>query len=117
MTVPLLFEGFAQDRSVEPQIRALEAMARVDGGDSQPPKLRVTLPASSPRTPSVVWVIETLEWGDAERRSDGQRTRQHATVTLLQFVEDELVRASPSKKRRKKRKHKKRKHLTDTGGR
>jgi hypothetical protein len=115
MSVPVVISGWFHDSSVESRIRRLEQMARVDGGDTEPPPVAVTLPGDSPRdAESFVWVIDNIEWGASRRRdSDGHRTYQEATLSMIEFVRPDVVKLSASKARKKKKSKKKRK--THTG--
>jgi hypothetical protein len=83
----LLLDGFASGLSVEPDLRALLAVAR--GDDESPPGvLRVGgLPLGPDR-----WVIESLELGDAILRpSDASRVRVELTLTLREYVPPHYV--------------------------
>lgn len=97
----ILIDRFDAGVSVEGDIRALELMALPRPG-GEPPTVRVSAPGGivPPYLEKMDWVIDALAWGDAAMNTYGNRTRQAATVTLLQYVSDDLVAASPAKKRR-----------------
>jgi hypothetical protein len=93
LLVPLLFDGFRRNESVEADCRLLERMAGVNvPGDPEPPLLIVegSLPHDESRAESNRWVIEkSPEWGEAIRREeDGHRIRQAVTIQLALFTED-----------------------------
>lgn len=109
LSVPLLFEGFDEGKSLEGDIEVLELMAGRgrDGGPVRPPPvLRLhsgsiftdrdsgLIPANY-RTltdSSIVWVINDIDWDDSPlRNSSGNRIRQACTVTLMQFVGPEKL--------------------------
>lgn len=100
MTVPIMFDRFLENRTVQPEIGDLEKLARADEGNARPPKVRCVLPADEPRSPKVDWVIEEIAWEGEERGpKSGRRTRAGATVTLLEFVSDDLIQGSAKKRR------------------
>jgi hypothetical protein len=90
LTLPLMLDAFADNRSQEGIIRRLTAVARGDR-ESPPGVLTVEgLPSLSP--PSRHWVIESMEFGDAIRRvSDMHRTRQQLTLALREYVRPEYL--------------------------
>lgn len=97
MTLPLLLDGFIAQTTVEAEIARLERMARLVPGAGRPPVVRAAGPL--PRGAMTDWVVSALEWGDGVIRSpeDGRRLRQDVTVTLIQFVEaDVVVERSPA---------------------
>ena len=120
MTIPILFDEWQTQKSVENDILALELLAGRGpgaGGRTQPPD--VTLKASAgfgaliPHNfngESLDWVITSLEWstdeGDVIRRrpqpdgSGGHRVRQAGTVVVTQHVEDKrLIELSVARRR------------------
>lgn len=103
MQLTVLFDNFADGGSIETDLRRLERMALPRPG-GQPPTIKVSAPGGvvPPAYEDLPWVIDAISWGDALMNTYGNRTRQEATVTLLQYVSDELVRVSPAKKRRSK---------------
>jgi LysM repeat protein len=102
LSIPVLFDGFASGTTVEPQIAALERMARQQGGNEEPPVVHVVTVGSRPRTPSVDWVIADIAWGDAIYNAAGLRTRQIATVEVWQYIGDETIITLARKRRKKK---------------
>lgn len=88
MEVPVLFDGFADDRSVESSIAKLNQMQM--GRDLiQPPT--VTIEGSVP-VKGIKWVIENIEWGDNVYWDGEIRTRQDAVVALIQYVPETRVK-------------------------
>lgn len=105
MTLSVLIDNHYEGRSIEDQIRDLEAMALPRAG-GEPPTVRVSAQGGHIPYQSLRWVIDGLEWGDAIMNAHGNRTRQGATLTLLQFIADDLIdarsRKSPAQRRREK---------------
>lgn len=107
LALSILFDNFEAGRSVEGDLRALERMALPRPG-GQPPTVKVSAPGGviPPFYEGMTWVIDALSWGDALMNAAGNRTRQAAVVTLLQYISDDLLAVSPAKKRRAKRNRK-----------
>ena len=94
--------------SIEDQIRQLERLALPRPG-GQPPTITVTAPGGiiPPAYEALQWVIDAISWQDALMNQYGNRVRQGATVTLLEYVSDDLLqRRSPAKKQRAKKNRK-----------
>lgn len=106
MALSVVIDNHYAGTSIEDQIRDLERMALPRAG-GQPPT--VTLLARGGHIPyrNLTWVIDTLEWGDAIMNAHGNRTRQAATVTLLQYVADDLIDARSRKSSAQRRREKK----------
>lgn len=83
----LLLDGLAEQRSVAPEMARLEGFAAVH--PNQPPRrLRLRYSGFSP----VLYVIESLDWGDSEiRRADLAPIRAEATVTLVEWQTAEPI--------------------------
>lgn len=81
MDVPVLFDGWAADRSIEVAISTLNQMQM--GKDLQEPA-SVTIEGLVP-VKGIKWVIESIEWGDEVIWGDPGRLRQDAVVRLLQY--------------------------------
>jgi len=110
LVVPVLFDGWKANRSVEAACLKLERMTepvRWPGGIVQPPTVRV-----AGAVPHVDWtfVIGDLAWGPALRdERTHSRLRQGVTVTFLRYAPFDLVAAngSAAKAREKIKPHKK----------
>jgi nucleoid-associated protein YgaU len=99
MDLPILFDGhgiFPVDQ--DPDISMLRLMA-VGDNFQQPPT--VTIVGFTPAQ-GVVWVINDIEWGDDvvwetdPNTGDDIRTRQDASLKLLQFVQVDTVKVIPT---------------------
>ncbi len=94
ISLPLLTDGLdvlpGDNRSVEPKIDALISLAQIAPGRDQPPVLTLSGPIRV-RRPNMRWVIESFQWGPQVRRSDAARVQQEVTVTLLEYVEAEIL--------------------------
>jgi hypothetical protein len=97
----VMLDGYAAGASVQSQVANLEKLARRPAGAAHPPLVRV---GGAIPHPSTNWVIEGLEWGDvALRDAAGRLVRQAATVSLVQFVDDDLIVERAAEKARSKR--------------
>lgn len=111
--VPILFDAFSDrenpelepaGKSIERDIATLELMAGrgKGGGKHEPPRLTLDGPGNLiPPSEDIKWVIEDIAWGDALVNSRGNRIRQAATVTLLQYVRDNSLHAVSVANRRR----------------
>jgi hypothetical protein len=86
MDVPILFDGWRLQESVEREIRVLQLMS-IGSDLNQPPT--VTIDGALPVV-GATWVITSFDWGDEvfwSQTPRGQffRLRQDAVVHLLQF--------------------------------
>lgn len=113
LSVPVLFDSWHAQTSVEDDISDLERLAGRGpgfGGTRQPPTLTLsTADGFSKLIPHGDdvnrWVIQTIEWGDALRRgkqtdgSGGHRVRQAGTVTVLQYTQAALTVEKSASKR------------------
>lgn len=97
--IPVIFDGFMEDRSVEPDIRALERLTHVVTAIGRPPRLKVS---GHVRGLGVKWVITEVEHGDALTRRDGTRMRQFTVVTIRHYMEPELVIRSVGGRKKKR---------------
>jgi len=104
---PVVFDNFAAGRSIEPELARFERLAELRPGQREPQTVQFDaggwVPHDFKRDPRRVWVVETLEEGEAARNTAGNRIRQDYTITLLEKVDADTVRmlptsAKPSKK-------------------
>jgi hypothetical protein len=104
MSLSLLFDKWNAGTSVETDIRRLERMALPRPG-GQPPTVTVSAPGGviPPTYEALPWVIDAIAWGDALMNVHGNRVRQAVTLTLLQYVTDDMIKVSPAKRRRAKK--------------
>lgn len=96
MSLPVLFDGWYLDRppkSVDIDVSILEMMA-IGDNFVEPPTVKIDglLPAYG-----VTWIINDLDWGTNVvyiRDASNQfiRVRQDCVVTLLQFVDEDVVK-------------------------
>lgn len=101
MTIKVMFDGMETDTTVEHEYDALRRIMRVPVGSTKQPS-PVLLVGPVPLT-GLRWVIQNLdpdESGIVRRQSDGHLVRCPATVTLIEYVEADVVMAlkpSPAK--------------------
>jgi hypothetical protein len=98
------FEG----KSIEADIRALEAMHRKPQGPlDQPPVIEV-VGATVPHR-GTHWVLNGLTPGEVHRRdSDGARVRMLFTLNLMEYLEpDVLTKSSPAKRQQDRNRQRK----------
>lgn len=89
-TLDLMFDGWALKRhSIEPDLKALDALATRMSGTLHPPHLRIWGPI--PKS-GLSWVITGIDYGDVIRDpKSGNRIRQAATVSLLEYRDEDTV--------------------------
>jgi hypothetical protein len=104
MTLPILLNGWAQNRSVEREIAQLEQMARPTASDGDPPRIRLEATGSAIPYLRRRWVISSLAFGDALMNNDGNRVRQQVTLSLLEYVYDVVLAERSAANRRRKKK-------------
>lgn len=105
MALPILIDNWQAGLSVEYLIRRLERMALPRAG-GQPPTVSVDAAGGHLPYQGLTWVIDAIEWGDALMNANGNRVRQAAVVTLLEYVSDDLIdkrKRSAAQKRRAKK--------------
>jgi len=93
MDVPVLFDGWRMQTSVEQDIRRLQAMS-IGSDFTPPPTIKVdgALPIGG-----ATWVITSIDWGTEVYWSQTQkgqffRMRQDATVHLTQFIAEQRLK-------------------------
>jgi hypothetical protein len=102
MTLSILLDQWKAGTSVERQIAQLERLATPTAADGQPPRIRITSRGGGVPHQRTAWVIDTITWGDALANRRGDRARQQATLSLLEFIADaRIAEASPANTRRK----------------
>lgn len=100
LQITLLLDEWTTGRSIERQISALERIALPREG-GQPPIIHLQTASGAVPWRRRKWVVDAISWGDALMNRKGNRVRQMVTLTLLQYVSDDLIeRRAPSKKRR-----------------
>ena len=113
ITLPLAFNGLeARGRGrhsvVEPRCRRLVAWSRPrpaakgKKGKRRPPAMRIR---GLVRMSGGRWVIESIEWGEQIRNSQGRRIQQRFTLTLVEWRPPPRKKP-PAKKGKKKGKKK-----------
>lgn len=90
----------------EDDIRDIESMAGLDfDGDVKPPLCLWDANAAHDNSEAahLRWVIFRIDWNDTVMFTDaGNRVRQGALLTLMQYVEDEFITATGASKNKKK---------------
>lgn len=102
LTIPIVFDGYTEVRSVESDIRALEKMAGINvDGDPEPPLLVINGNGAIPwdvfAYPQGRWVVDDtqLDWGEALRHATrGFRMRQLVTVPFMLYTADDQLSRS-----------------------
>jgi hypothetical protein len=105
MSIPILIDHFAVNNGIqcESDCRMLEKMSGQDKGQTEPPLIVFdsagVVPHDSHDASHLEWFIKSVDWGDSDRNSVGNRTRQAATVVVKEFVsETALSNASAAQK-------------------
>lgn len=91
----IVLDAFAENVSVEAEIRKLERMAIPAHSGRPPTKLKVYgyMPMDNTRNAGALWVIDSLEWTDSLRSKVGQvRTRQGANIVLAAIPPDSSLK-------------------------
>lgn len=108
LTIPIRFDAYASQVSVEGSVRALESLAERTGPDQEPPIVRVVGPHPYLTLKSTVrWRVSSITWdedspGTIYLPGGSARSRASATVDLIQHVTDKQLTESV---RRGKRAH------------
>ena len=96
MDLDLVIDGHAQGRSVEPQIKALEALATRDPAMLTPPALRIY--GAVPH-PALKWVITGIDYTNTpatlRKFPSGERLRESVTVHLMEYREEATLVSLP----------------------
>jgi len=103
MTLPILLDGFQAGRSVERSIANLERLSLPTAADGAPPRIRLTARGGAVPHTGRVWVVDSLTFNDgAIMNAAGDRTRQPATLSLLEYIADVRIneRSSTTQARR-----------------
>lgn len=102
--IPILFDDFRSNQSVEGDIISLEYMWGIGEDGGEPPLLAFNsggvIPHDQHDAPTHDWVVDDVSWGDADRNEYGNRVRQAATVTVMLFVEDNVLSDQSAAQRR-----------------
>jgi len=105
LSLSLLLDGWATGRSVEHDITALQRMGSPTAASGEPPRLHIQAKGQAIPYQARRWVVDTITWGDAMMNKNGDRVRQHATLALIEYVEDvHLQERSAANRRRTKAK-------------
>jgi len=93
--LPVMFDAWAEGKSVEPRIQTLKDMASPPAAHTPPVKIKVD---GAYPSRYLTWVIDGIDWGDmilySKIGTAVVRVRQDAVVHLLQHVSAELVHTS-----------------------
>jgi nucleoid-associated protein YgaU len=96
MDLDLVLDGYRQGRSVEPQIKALEALATRDPAMLTPPALRIY--GAVPH-PGLKWVIAGIDYTNTpatlRKYPSGERLRESVTVHLMEYREETTLVSLP----------------------
>lgn len=92
--IPIMLDGFAQDRSVQSSLdqllSQLQPVAATWDPNFHPPVWRLDGPVHYPW--SKKWIVADIEFGDAIRNDRGDLIRQAATLKLLEYVQPDSLR-------------------------
>lgn len=94
MSIPIIFDGYSSNESIEANIAGIENLGRPEGGrgEKQPPTFQVHIPGQVPRGKNINWVLEGIDWGPTVKRtSDGKRIRQTLTINVLEYVNPDTI--------------------------
>ena len=91
MDLPIQFDEFRVNSSIEQKIAELERLGEPTASDGWPPRITIAALGAAVPHQGRVWVIDTLTWGDALMNTKGNRTRQQVTLGLLEYIADVRV--------------------------
>ena len=93
MDIPVIFDGWIDGTTVDTQIARMNQWRFPKQTLKEPTKVRIT---GGVPVKGATWIITNIEWGDgAYWRALGQKTarlRQDATIHVMQYVEEEVLR-------------------------
>lgn len=95
LEIPLLFDGWREQRDVEEPCRILDVWGRIPPGRREPAVLQVVYGTYTP----LRWVVNGLEWDDSLelRNAAGRRLRASCVLSLLEH-RDAVVALTPVQK-------------------
>jgi hypothetical protein len=120
--IPVIFENWRSGESIEPDIKQIEKMAGLGNqGGGEPPLMTFNTGGVVAHdyhdAPKHDWVITDVEFGDCVKNNYGNRVRQIATITVSQYIDDDVLeKLSPAGKHRDKNKGKIKKGTERSGG-
>lgn len=106
ISIPIIIDYFATQEGLkgERDCRSLEKMAGQDSNAGEPPLISFdsagVVPHDAHDASHLDWIIKSIEWGDADRDTFGNRVRQAATVVVQEFIDDALLGQSAATKRK-----------------
>jgi hypothetical protein len=110
MDIAILIDGYAVSHngdSVETECEILEKMAFSDDFDDPPV---VNISGAAVPHQGLDYRIMNIQWGEMiRRRTDGDRVRQEAVVSVVRDVRFDKIQLSAAKRARNKKKKKKKK--------
>lgn len=108
MTLSVVFDGFAAGTPViDDTFQTLlhfwrpEGTAAADDSTVEPAVLRLSAKGHVVPYRNLSWVIDDLEWGDAQGDDGGERTQQVMTITFKEHRADERIKPQRAKKSKK----------------
>lgn len=97
LTVPIVFDKFREDGSVEDDIARLIRMASNRVGDRIEPPVVQVISSAIPPFPKLLYVIQGMEETESLVRVDGLRSRAAYTMTFLEYTAmDVLTTTKPT---------------------
>jgi hypothetical protein len=101
MDLPVLIDGWKTGASIERQIAQLSKLGFPVASDGSPPRIRLRARGGTVPNQSKVWVVDAISWGDALANAKGNRVRQQATLSLLEFIADVRIDQDSAANRQK----------------
>lgn len=105
LQIPVLFDGYSSNRSVESVIKRMEKLCEVPTNQSKKIAVRTPImtvdangacPHDFTNDPKKRWVIITIDWDDGNSvitNSSNKRMRQMATVTCWEYTPETILSA------------------------
>ncbi len=100
MNLPIIFDSFHNDQSVERNIAKLERLATATAANGQPPVFTLTARGGAVPHQDTLWVVDSLTWNSGQTmNAAGARTRALCDVALFEWIQDQrVVERSPTKR-------------------
>jgi hypothetical protein len=102
MDLGILLDQWKAGASVERRIAQLEQLATPTAADGNPPRIRLAARGGAVPHQGRAWVIDSIAWGDALMNRAGDRARQQATLSLLEYIADVRVTEKSASARRRR---------------
>lgn len=102
MNLALILDGHANFQRVETDCSRMERLALPHPNPGGTPPVVTFAETKAIPHSDLEWVVENIEWGEAIRDNQGNRTRQHVVLNLLRYVKVDIIQVSAAENARNK---------------